>query len=105
MAQRARRLLAGDARPRSADRRRPHPHVSERCHELPRRAQAGPRTAAEEGPPQAPNHPARRGATPRSRSMNNPRHRLCPRAEDLAFDPELAPLALLEAALAIAVQA
>lgn len=29
----------------------------------------------------------------------------CLRTEDLAFDPELAPLALLEAALAIAVQA
>jgi len=28
-----------------------------------------------------------------------------PRTEDLAFDPELAPLALLDAALAIAVQA
>jgi len=28
-----------------------------------------------------------------------------PRTEDLAFDPELAPLALLEAALAVAVQA
>jgi len=28
-----------------------------------------------------------------------------PRHEDLAFDPELAPLALLEAALAVAVQA
>jgi hypothetical protein len=28
-----------------------------------------------------------------------------PRTEDLAFDPELAPLALLDAALAVAVQA
>jgi hypothetical protein len=37
--------------------------------------------------------------------MNHPRLNPCPRAEDLAFDPELAPLALLEAALAIAVQA
>jgi hypothetical protein len=37
--------------------------------------------------------------------VNNPRRPPCPRAEDLAFDPELAPLALLEAALAIAVQA
>lgn len=37
--------------------------------------------------------------------MNNPWRPFCPRAEDLAFDPELAPLALLEAALAIAVQA
>jgi len=37
--------------------------------------------------------------------MNNLLPPPCPRAEDLAFDPELAPLALLEAALAIAVQA
>jgi len=37
--------------------------------------------------------------------MNNPRRPTYPRAEDLAFDPELAPLALLEAALAVAVQA
>lgn len=37
--------------------------------------------------------------------MNNPLRPPYPRAEDLAFDPELAPLALLEAALAIAVQA
>jgi hypothetical protein len=37
--------------------------------------------------------------------MRNPLRPLYPRAEDLAFDPELAPLALLEAALAIAVQA
>jgi hypothetical protein len=32
-------------------------------------------------------------------------HRLSPRADDLAFEPELAPLALLDAAAAIAVQA
>ncbi len=31
-------------------------------------------------------------------------HLPCPRADDLAFEPELAPLALLDAALAIAVQ-
>jgi hypothetical protein len=37
--------------------------------------------------------------------MSNPLRLPYPRAEDLAFDPELAPLALLEAALAIAVQA
>jgi hypothetical protein len=38
--------------------------------------------------------------------MNNPTLRpYWPRTEDLAFDPELAPLALLDAALAIAVQA
>jgi hypothetical protein len=37
--------------------------------------------------------------------MRNPLRPSCPRAEDLAFDPELAPLALLEAALAVAVQA
>ena len=38
--------------------------------------------------------------------MRNPTLRASwPRTEDLAFDPELAPLALLEAALAIAVQA
>jgi len=37
--------------------------------------------------------------------MSNPLRLPFPRAEDLAFDPELAPLALLEAALAIAVQA
>jgi hypothetical protein len=37
--------------------------------------------------------------------MRNPLRPSCPRAEDLAFDPELAPLALLDAALAIAVQA
>jgi hypothetical protein len=37
--------------------------------------------------------------------MRNPLRPTCPRAEDLAFDPELAPLALLDAALAIAVQA
>jgi hypothetical protein len=37
--------------------------------------------------------------------MNNPLRPPYPRAEDLAFDPELAPLALLEAALAVAVQA
>jgi hypothetical protein len=37
--------------------------------------------------------------------MKNPLRLPYPRAEDLAFDPELAPLALLEAALAIAVQA
>jgi hypothetical protein len=38
--------------------------------------------------------------------MKNPTLRASwPRTEDLAFDPELAPLALLEAALAIAVQA
>jgi hypothetical protein len=37
--------------------------------------------------------------------MNNRLRPPYPRAEDLAFDPELAPLALLEAALAIAVQA
>jgi hypothetical protein len=37
--------------------------------------------------------------------MKNPLRPSYPRAEDLAFDPELAPLALLEAALAIAVQA
>jgi hypothetical protein len=37
--------------------------------------------------------------------MKYPQCPSCPRAEDLAFDPELAPLALLEAALAVAVQA
>ena len=37
--------------------------------------------------------------------MNNPLRPMVPRAEDLAFDLELAPLALVEAALAIAVQA
>jgi hypothetical protein len=37
--------------------------------------------------------------------MNNALRPSYPRAQDLAFDPELAPLALLEAALAIAVQA
>jgi len=37
--------------------------------------------------------------------MRNLRRPSCPRAEDLAFDPELAPLALLDAALALAVQA
>jgi len=38
--------------------------------------------------------------------MKNPPLRASwPRTEDLAFDPELAPLALLDAALAIAVQA
>jgi hypothetical protein len=37
--------------------------------------------------------------------MRNPLRPSYPRAEDLAFDPELAPLALLEAALALAVQA
>jgi hypothetical protein len=31
-------------------------------------------------------------------------HMSCPHADDLAFEPELAPLALVEAALAIAVQ-
>jgi hypothetical protein len=36
--------------------------------------------------------------------MNNPGRPPYPHAEDLAFDPELAPLALLDAALAIAVQ-
>lgn len=37
--------------------------------------------------------------------MSTPTMRLStPRAEDLAFEPELAPLALLDAALAIAVQ-
>jgi hypothetical protein len=37
--------------------------------------------------------------------MRPPLRTSCPCAEDLAFDPELAPLALLDAALAIAVQA
>ena len=36
--------------------------------------------------------------------MKNPTLRAWPRTEDLAFEPELAPLALLDAALAIAVQ-
>jgi hypothetical protein len=37
--------------------------------------------------------------------MRNPLRPSYPRAEDLVFDPELAPLALLEAALALATQA
>jgi hypothetical protein len=39
------------------------------------------------------------------RSMTYHQRPSCPCAEDLAFDPELAPLALLDAALAVAVQA